>query len=84
LIAVLPLRWKEQHLRNKALFGKAGNGFKTPTLSGITNCVSVEIVKKQIDVVDSAYEVDGTMDLHMFETIPVSVLLENLFMSLKY
>jgi hypothetical protein len=74
---------KEKHLRNKALFGKAGNGFKTPTLSGIANCVLAEIVKKQIDVVDSAYEIDGAMDLHMFETMPMPALLDNIFIIVK-
>ena len=63
--------WIKQHLRIKAFYGTSDNAVKTQVWVAISVYVLVAIVKKELEIDRSLYEILQILSLTLFEKIPV-------------
>lgn len=68
-------KWIKQHLRIKNFFGTSENAVKTQIWIAVSVYVLVAIVKKQLNVKASLYEILQILSLTLFERIPMDQLL---------
>jgi hypothetical protein len=64
-------KWIKQHLRIKAFYGTSDNGVKTQVWIAISVYVLVAIVKKELRVERSLYEILQVLRLTLFEKTPL-------------
>jgi Transposase DDE domain/Domain of unknown function (DUF4372) len=69
-------KWIKQHLRIKAFLGTNENAVKTQIWCAIATYVLIAIAKKRLHLSYSFYEILRVLDLNLFETTPISALLE--------
>jgi transposase len=67
-------KWIKQHLRIKAFFGYSDNAVKTQVWIAISVYVLVAIVKRELDLGLSLYEILQIVSLSLFEKTPVKQL----------
>jgi transposase len=67
-------KWIKQHLRIKAFFGYSDNAVKTQVWIAISVYVLVAIVKRELDLKLSLYEILQIVSLSLFEKTPVKQL----------
>ena len=65
-------KWIKQHLRIKAFYGTSMNAVKTQVWSAISVYVLVAILKKQLQLPRSLYELLQILSLTLFERVPLS------------
>jgi hypothetical protein len=64
-------RWIKQHLRIKAFYGTSDNAVKTQVWIAISVYVLVAIVKKELRIERSLYEILQVLSLTLFEKLPL-------------
>jgi IS4 transposase len=64
-------KWIKQHLRIKAFYGTSDNAVKTQVWIAISVYVLVAIVKKELRIDRSLYEILQILSLTLFEKVPV-------------
>jgi len=64
-------KWIKQHLRIKAFYGTSDNAVKTQVWTAISVYVLVAIVKKELQIERSLYELLQILSLTLFEKTPV-------------
>jgi hypothetical protein len=64
-------KWIKQHLRIKAFYGTSENAVKTQVWIAISVYVLVAIVKKELRLERSLYEILQILSLTLFEKIPI-------------
>jgi hypothetical protein len=64
-------KWIKQHLRIKAFYGTSDNAVKTQVWIAISVYVLVAIVKKELRLERSLYEILQVLSLTLFEKIPL-------------
>jgi hypothetical protein len=64
-------RWIKQHLRIKAFYGTSDNAVKTQVWIAISVYVLVAIVKKELRIEQSLYEILQVLSLTLFEKTPL-------------
>jgi len=64
-------KWIKQPLRIKAFFGTNPNAVKTPVWTAISVYVLVAIVKRELKVERSLYEILQILSLNLFEKTPI-------------
>ena len=64
-------KWIKQHLRIKAFYGTSDNAVKTQVWIAISVYVLVAIVKKELGVERSLYEILQILSLTLFEKTPL-------------
>jgi hypothetical protein len=64
-------KWIKQHLRIKAFYGTSDNAVKTQVWIAISVYVLVAIVKKELRVDRSLYEILQILSLTLFEKVPI-------------
>ena len=69
-------KWIKQHLRIKAFYGTSDNAVKTQVWIAISVYVLVAIVKKELRVERSMYEILQVLSLTLFEKTPLSEALQ--------
>lgn len=69
-------KWIKQHLRIKAFFGTSENAVKTQIWIAISVYVLVAIVKKELRVERSLYEILRVLSLTLFEKTPLFQVLQ--------
>ena len=67
-------KWIKQHLRIKAFYGTTPNAVKTQVWIAISVYVLVAILKKQLDLKASMYEILQVLGVMLFEKTPVKSL----------
>jgi IS4 transposase len=67
-------KWIKQHLRIKAFYGTTPNGVKTQVRIAISVYVLVAILKKELDLQVSMYEILQVLGVMLFEKTPVKSL----------
>jgi len=67
-------KWIKQHLRIKAFFGTTANAVKTQVWIAISVYVLVAIVKKQLNLEASMYEILQILSITLFEKTPLKTL----------
>ena len=65
-------KWIKQHLRIKAFYGTSPNAVKTQVWIAICVYVLVAIVKKELKLDRSLYEILQILSVTLFEKTPVS------------
>jgi hypothetical protein len=65
-------KWIKQHLRIKAFFGTSENAVKTQVWIAISVYVLVAIVKKELGLDRSLYEILQVLSVTLFEKTPIS------------
>ena len=68
-------KWIKQHLRIKAFYGNSENAVKTQVWTAISVYVLVAIVKKELRLPRSLYEILQILSVTLFEKTPVSEVL---------
>ena len=68
-------KWIKQHLTIKSFFGTSENAVKTQIWIAISTYVLMAIVKKRLNLAHTLYEMLRVLNLNMFETTPIPVLL---------
>ena len=68
-------KWIKQHLRIKAFYGRSDNAVKTQVWVAISVYVLVAILKKELKLERSLYEILQILSLTLFEKRPVSEVL---------
>jgi hypothetical protein len=68
-------KWIKQHLRVKAFFGTTENAVKTQIWIAVSVYVLIAIVKKQLNLSASLYELLQILSLTVFERVPLIQLL---------
>jgi hypothetical protein len=68
-------KWIKQHLRIKAFYGTSDNAVKTQVWIAISVYVLVAIVKKELRIDRSLYEILQILSLTLFENTPISTAL---------
>ena len=71
-------KWIKQHLRIKVFFGTSENAVKTQIWIAVSVYVLVAIVKKQLNIPASLYEILQILSLTMFERVPLDQLLSKI------
>ena len=71
-------KWIKQHLRIKSFYGTTENAVKTQVWVAISNYVLIAIMKKQLNMKHSLYEILRVLDLNMFDTTPIPQLLSRI------
>ena len=71
-------KWIKQHLRIKAFYGTSENAVKTQLWVAISVYVLVAIVKKELRIERSLYEILQILSITIFEKIPVFKALSEL------
>jgi IS4 transposase len=64
-------KWIKQHLRIKAFYGTSDNAVKTQVWIAISVYVLVAIVKKELRIERSLYEILQVLSLTLFEKTPI-------------
>ena len=64
-------KWIKQHLRIKAFYGTTDNAVKTQVWIAISMYVLVAIVKKELKIERSLYEILQILSLTLFEKTPL-------------
>ena len=64
-------KWIKQHLRIKAFYGTSDNAVKTQIWTAISVYVLVAIVKKEIGINRSLYEILQILSVTLFEKTPI-------------
>jgi transposase len=64
-------KWIKQHLRIKAFYGTSDNAVKTQVWTAISAYVLVAIVKKELRIERSLYEILQVLSLTLFEKTPL-------------
>ena len=64
-------KWIKQHLRIKAFYGTSDNAVKTQVWVAISVYVLVAIVKKELRIDRSLYEILQILSLTLFEKVPI-------------
>ena len=64
-------KWIKQHLRNKAFYGTSDNAVKTQIWTAISVYVLVAIVKKELGINRSLYEILQILSVTLFEKTPI-------------
>jgi hypothetical protein len=64
-------KWIKQHLRIKAFYGTSENAVKTQVWTAIGVYVLVAVVKKELGLDRSLYEILQILSLTLFETTPI-------------
>jgi uncharacterized protein DUF4372/DDE family transposase len=64
-------KWIKQHLRIKAFYGTSDNAVKTQVWIAISVYVLVAIVKKELRIDRSLYEILQILSLTLFEKVPI-------------
>jgi Transposase DDE domain/Domain of unknown function (DUF4372) len=64
-------KWIKQHLRIKAFYGTSDNAVKTQVWVAISVYVLVAIVKKELEVERSLYEILQILSVTLFEKMPL-------------
>jgi len=72
-------KWIKQHLRIKAFYGTSDNAVKTQVWIAISVYVLVAIVKKELRVDRSLYEILQILSLTLFEKTPIFTALTQSF-----
>jgi len=67
-------KWIKQHLRIKAFYGTTPNAVKTQVWIAISVYVLVAILKKELDLEASMYEILQVLGIMLFEKTPVKSL----------
>jgi hypothetical protein len=67
-------KWIKQHLRIKAFYGTTPNAVKTQVWIAISVYVLVSILKKELDLKASMYEILQVLSITLFEKIPLKRL----------
>jgi hypothetical protein len=67
-------KWIKQHLRIKAFYGTTPNAVKTQVWIAISVYVLVAILKKELDIETSMYEMLQVLGVMLFEKIPLKSL----------
>jgi IS4 transposase len=70
-------KWIKQHLRIKAFYGTSDNAVKTQVWIAISVYVLVAIVKKEMKLKRSLYEILQILSLTLFEKSPISDVLRH-------
>jgi len=65
-------KWIKQHLRIKAFFGTSENAVKTQVWIAISVYVLVAIIKKELGLGQSLYEILQVLSVTLFEKTPIS------------
>lgn len=68
-------KWIKQHLKIKVFWGQNANAVKTQIWVAVCNYALVHILKNELDLSYSSYEILEILRDSMFEQIPVSQLL---------
>lgn len=69
-------KWIKQHLRIKAFYGHSINAVKTQVWIPISAYVLIAIVKKELDLAQSPYEILQIVSLSLFEKTPLKQLFQ--------
>jgi hypothetical protein len=69
-------KWIKQHLRIKAFYGNTPNAVKTQVWIAISVYVLVAILKKELDLRASMYEILQVLGVMLFEKTPVKSLFQ--------
>jgi len=64
-------KWIKQHLRIKAFYGTSANAVKTQVWTAISVYVLVAIVKRELKIERSLYEILQILSLTLFEKTPI-------------
>jgi len=67
-------KWIKQHLRIKAFYGTTANAVKTQVWIAISVYVLVAIVKKELDLKASMYEILQVLGVTLFEKTPIKTV----------
>ena len=70
-------KWIKQHLRIKAFYGTTPNAVKTQVWIAISVYALVAILKKELDLEASMYEILQVLGVMLFEKTPVKSLFAN-------
>jgi len=70
-------KWIKQHLRIKAFYGTTPNAVKTQVWIAISVYVLVAILKKELELKTSMYEILQVLGVMLFEKTPVKSLFTN-------
>jgi hypothetical protein len=65
-------KWIKQHLRIKAFYGTTENAVKTQIWIAISVYVLVAVIKKQLKVNRSLYQILQILSLNLFEKMPIA------------
>ncbi|HEY4262674.1 MAG TPA: IS4 family transposase [Schlesneria sp.] len=69
-------KWIKQHLRIKAFYGHSINAVKTQVWIAIIAYVLIAIIKKELDLAQSPYEILQIISLSLFEKTPLKQLFQ--------
>lgn len=70
-------KWLKQHLSIKTFWGRSENAVKTQICIAISTYLLVAILKKQLHINRSTYEILQILSISLFEKIPVIELISN-------
>jgi len=70
-------KWIKQHLRIKSFFGNTSNAVKTQIWIAISVYVLVAIIKKELKIERSLYEILQILSISLFEQMPIEEALMN-------
>jgi hypothetical protein len=71
-------RWIKQHLRIKAFYGTSDNAVQTQIWIALCVYVLVAIVKKELNLKQSLFEILQILSVNPFEQVPINELLMNI------
>lgn len=71
-------KWIKQHLRIKVFFGTSENAVKTQIWIAISTYTLVAIIKKELKLEKSLYNILQILSLTLFEKTPIQQLFDNL------
>jgi len=74
----LLFKWIKQHLRIKAFYGTSENAVKTQIWIAVSVYVLVAIVRKQLAVEVSLYQILQVLSLSLFEKTPILLALQSI------
>ena len=69
-------KWVKQHLRIKAFYGTSMNAVKTQIWIAITTYLLISIVKKELGLSASIYQILQVVSVTVFERVPISQALQ--------
>jgi hypothetical protein len=69
-------KWIKQHLRIKAFYGTSENAVKTQIWIAVSMYVLVAIVRKQLELDASLYQILQILSVSLFEKTPISCALQ--------
>jgi transposase len=71
-------KWIKQHLRIKAFYGTSENAVKTQIWIAVSVYVLVAIVRKQLELDASLYQILQILSLTLFEKAPILCALQGI------